>query len=121
MQATFVHGNPRFRDYTPASDVSIGDVIVIGNRPYVAHHDIPANTKGALAYEGGVYDLIKDDDSGPNILATDEVYWDGANDLATNVAEDAVHFGPANAAAGASTTPVRVAHQPSGAAIVDES
>ena len=45
-------------DYTPASAVSAGDVVELGNRVLVAKLDIVANTLGALATRG-VFDVAK--------------------------------------------------------------
>jgi predicted RecA/RadA family phage recombinase len=49
MQARFVSGNPQFIDYTPVSAVSAGDVIVSNDLVLIAHTDIAANKKGAVA------------------------------------------------------------------------
>jgi predicted RecA/RadA family phage recombinase len=119
-KAIYVSGTPDVIDYTPGADVAAGDVVVLGNRPYVAHQAIPANTLGSLAAGGCVYDLIKDGTSGPNITQGQEVFWITGSTLATNVAGTNPHFGPAVAAAGASVDRVRTLHAPVGIDVNEE-
>lgn len=118
-KAVLERGNYDTRDYTPLADVAAGDVVVVGNRPFVAHRAIPATQLGALATFGGVYRLEKSGSAGPNIEDGDEVYWIEGTNLATNVADGNVHFGPAVGDAGPSASSVRVAHQPSGGFALD--
>lgn len=113
-KAVFVSGTYDTIYHTPSTAIAAGDVVVIGRRPYVAHHDIAANVMGSLASGGGVYDLEKDGTSGPAFTDGEEVYWIDADDLATDVAEDNSHFGAAVGAAGASVAVVRAIHQPNG-------
>src|SRR4051794_1060966 len=56
FQARFVSGTPHMVTLTPASDVTAGDVWVVGDLVLIAHVDIPANTVGAMAIGGGVYE-----------------------------------------------------------------
>jgi predicted RecA/RadA family phage recombinase len=79
-QATFHHGNPVMEDYTPVSAVAAGDVVVVGDRPCIAHTAIAANRLGALATGGGVYKVTGD----AEIAAGKKVYW---NDSANKVTE----------------------------------
>lgn len=86
FEAQFVHGDPVMVDHTPGADVSAGQVVVTGDTPRVAHLDIPANTLGALAAEGGVYLCTGD----AAIAADKKVYWDdAANKVTTNAAAGA--------------------------------
>ncbi len=63
----------RLIDYVPETDVSAGDVVVIGDRCFFANLDIKAGTLGALATDG-VYDVAK----GETAIALGTVlYWDG--------------------------------------------
>ena len=63
----------RLIDYVPETDVSAGDVVVIGDRCLFANLDIKAGTLGALATDG-VYDVAK----GETAVALGTVlYWDG--------------------------------------------
>ena len=71
--ATFVQ-NGNAIDYTPASDVAAGDVVVQGDLIGVAKVPIPAGTLGALAVEG-VFDFPK---GVGQIFAGDAAYWDEA-------------------------------------------
>ena len=70
-----------YLDYTPSSDVTAGDVVVIAGRAYVADDDIKADALGALARHG-VYTVPKEADGGVTFAAGAAVYWDDTNDLA---------------------------------------
>lgn len=113
IEAIFVSGEPRFMDYTPSgADVAAGEVVIIEDTPYVAHALIPDGELGALAVEGGVYDLLKDGTSGPDIAQGEGVAWIAGSNLATDVLTGNVHFGTAEADAGASVDRVRTRHRP---------
>ncbi|HID74473.1 MAG TPA: DUF2190 family protein [Planctomycetaceae bacterium] len=117
-QATFRHGNPLMVDYTPASDVSAGDVVVVGAVPHVAHLDIEANRLGALAAGGGVYDVTAKE----ALSAGDKVYWDADNNKVTKTAVAGktyycVGFIVPDSAASADGDTVRVQHSPDGSSI----
>ncbi len=87
-------------DYTPGSDVSAGDVVVLNDLVSVVKLDIPANKQGALAVVG-VYDFPKATGGGSAISMGKKVYWDvgdqqakeddesGANKLIGKVAKSA--------------------------------
>jgi predicted RecA/RadA family phage recombinase len=56
--AQFRSGDVTMVDHTPSgAPVSAGDVVVIGDVPLIAHHDIADGVKGALAAGGGVYKM----------------------------------------------------------------
>ena len=116
MKARFVHGNPIFIDHTPGGDISAGDVVVIGDRPYIAHKDMASGQlmKGALAAFGGVYDFEKDGTTGPTIDAGEEIFWIEGDKLATDVEAGNIHIGPAIEAAGTNVAVVRALHIPNG-------
>lgn len=116
--ATFVHGTPRMVDYTPTSDVNGGDVVEIGDLPFVAHRDIDSNIdeEGALAADGGVYDM----EAGEALSAGTEVFWNSSTERVYDA--DATGSGtagepifgfvvPDSSAAAAGDT-VRVFHRP---------
>ncbi len=69
----FYKGSYQTADYTPASDVYAGDVIIIDGGVYIAPVAISANVKGTLAREGGRW-------LGPNgghgFEVNEDVYWD---------------------------------------------
>jgi len=94
--ATFVHDGNTI-DYTPATDVAAGDVVVQGELIGVAKVPIPADKLGALAVTG-VFDLPK----------AANVYWDEANQQATTTATGNKLIGKTVAAAGDDDTTVRV-------------
>lgn len=112
--AIFRHGECRMVDYTPESAVTAGDVIILGAVPYVAHLDIEADRLGALAADGGVYDVT----AGEELAAGEAVYYDPSDDkvyLTDGGDADLVHFGyvvPQGGAAADATA--RVHHSPSG-------
>ncbi|MBI1373652.1 MAG: DUF2190 family protein [Phycisphaera sp.] len=65
-------------DYTPASDVAAGDVVVQEDLIGVAARPIPANTLGAL-HVTGMFEFPKAVGSGTAIAAGLEVNWDAVN------------------------------------------
>lgn len=122
VMASFVSGKPIMHTYDPGSGTfNAGDVIVIGNAPFVAHEDDPQFTGGtkrdALACRGGIYDMTAD---GATYPCGTYVYWDPtANKVTGASAGNCVPFGWV---VGQSTgrlddttlsTSVRVLHDPS--------
>lgn len=75
--ATFVQEG-RAIDYTPASNVAAGDVVVQGDLVGVARSPIPANAPGSLAIVG-VFDFPKATGAGSGIAAGVKVYWDATD------------------------------------------
>ena len=108
MSASFVHDGNSI-DYTPAGDVSAGDVVVQGDLIGVAKLDISANALGALAVIG-VFDVAKEGGTGVTFAIGDKVYWDDTNKVA--VATDGAGanklMGKAVLAAADADTTVRV-------------
>src|SRR5690606_31251818 len=112
MKAIFRHGDPIMVDYTPVSDVEAGDVVVVGDVPMVAHSDIAANTLGALACGGGVYDVVKDTGTSTAVFSAGKVmFWD-VGDQQINEDSGNPHFGESVAAASDDDETVRVHHNP---------
>ena len=105
---TFVHDGDAI-DYTPASDVAAGDVVVQGDLVGVAKLDIAANTLGALAVVG-VFDFPKATGGGEGITAGSKVYWDANNEVATTSDGGGAnkYIGKTVAAAGDDDATVRV-------------
>jgi len=89
MMAKFHHGDPLMADYTPTSAVAAGDVVVQGNFPMVAHLDIAANRKGALAAGGGVYLMT----ANAAIAVGKKVWWDNATSKVSETAGSLKPFG----------------------------
>ncbi len=85
MQARLVHDGKSV-DYTPASAVAAGAVVVQGDLVGVANLDIPANTQGALAVVG-VFDFPKATGASTAITAGATVYWDVADGQAKEDSE----------------------------------
>ena len=73
----FVHDGDSI-DYTPAGDITAGDVVVLGDLLAVAKVDIAANNLGALAL-GGVYEAPKATGASTAIANGKTVYWDVAD------------------------------------------
>ncbi len=87
--ATFKHGTTRMVDHTPSSAVTGGTVVLLTDIPLVAHRDIAANEKGALAAGGGVYEMTADGAIPEGSL----VYWDDINKKVTLTSTANKQFG----------------------------
>ena len=110
-EADFIHGDPLMVDYTPGTAVSAGDVVVVGEVPFVAHSDIAASELGALAAGGGVYEGLTDGslDTGGAL-----VYWDDTEGEFVASSSGNKHFGytlPGQGATDDQDT-IRVIHSP---------
>lgn len=99
-EATFRHGDPTMVDYTPSSgNVAEGQVVVVGTVTantsgtgavaMVAHRPITNNTLGALATQGGVYEVTNLN----NAATGAKVYWDDTNNKVTTVSTNNAVFG----------------------------
>ena len=108
FQARLHHGTPRMVDYTPSSAVAAGDVVVLGTVPHVAHLDIAANRKGALAAYGGVYQML----AAAAIAVGKKVYWDDTANRITETGTSNTAFGWSESAASGTDTNLYVLHQP---------
>ena len=94
-------------EYTPAADVTAGDVIAQNDMVAVAKVDIAANVKGALAIKG-VFDVPKDTGSNTDIDAGEKVYWDDSGEVATTTSSANVYMGKAVVDADTDDETVRV-------------
>ena len=79
-------------DYTPASDVAAGTVVVRDDLVGVTKRDIKANTLGALAVSG-VFAFPKATGLGTGIGAGKKVYWDATDKVAKEDPETASSSG----------------------------
>ena len=106
--AQFIHDGKSI-DYTPASDVTAGDVVVQGDLVGIAKLDIASGALGALAVTG-VFDLPKTTGVGEAIAAGAKVYWDVADGVAKEDDETGAnkYLGKTVAAAGDDDETVRV-------------
>lgn len=68
-------------DYTPATAVLAGAVVLLGEIIGVAAEPIAANALGALQVKGA-FSVIKDGTTGPVFAVGDAVHWDSVNGLA---------------------------------------
>jgi len=103
MDARYLNVGDRI-DYTPASAVAAGEVVVVGKVSFVANAPIAANELGSLAARG-VFEVAKTD--GLAISLGDAVYWNDTTNKATKTSSD-VYMGVAVAAAAAGDSTVRV-------------
>jgi predicted RecA/RadA family phage recombinase len=69
-------------DYTPASAVYGGDIVLVGTVPCLVTVDIAANVKGSVKTDG-VWKIPKTSDT---FTAGDAVYWDADGDPVTGTA-----------------------------------
>ncbi|HRQ75584.1 MAG TPA: DUF2190 family protein [Phycisphaerales bacterium] len=107
-KAIFIHDGSAI-DYTPASNVQAGGVVVQGELVGVAKQPIAASALGALAV-AGVFDFPKVTGGGSAIGAGINVYWDATNGVATTDADGGAnkHLGKTVRAAGDDAETVRV-------------
>ncbi|MGC1275027.1 MAG: DUF2190 family protein [Planctomycetaceae bacterium] len=113
MHSKYLHGNVLMVDYTALNATEAGSVIVIGDKPYIAHSDIPLGELGALAAVGGVYEVT----AGGALAAGDKVGW---NPATKKVQATGLCFGfvcPDESAA-ADGDVIRVEHAPDGTTLV---
>ena len=87
MLAQLKHGVPQMVDHTPAADVALGDVVVVGDTLRLAHRAIAATTKGSLAASGGIYQMPKAAGADSAIADGKKVYWDAVAKVITATAE----------------------------------
>lgn len=73
-------------DYTPDTDISTGDVVVIGELVTVATTDIDEDDLGSVLIEG-VVDFPKATTSSSAITAGAKVYWDASGEVVTTTAD----------------------------------
>ena len=108
FEARYLHGTPVMLDHTPSGAVAAGTVVVTADTPRVAHLDIPANTLGALAGSGGVYEMVGD----AAIAADKKVYWDDTNNKVTVTVGSNKVFGVTVTACAANNGLCQVRHDP---------
>jgi predicted RecA/RadA family phage recombinase len=90
-------------DYTPASAVAAGEVVVLNSLVAVAKQPIAAGAKGAVALTG-TYSFTKK--SGDTFAIGAPLYWDDANNYMTSTSTTNTFAGFATVAAGADDTEV---------------
>lgn len=106
--ATFVHDGNSI-DYTSATNLAAGAVVVQGDLVGVARAPIAANAPGSLAVDG-VFDFPKAAGAGTAIAAGANCYWDVADGQAKTDAEGGANklLGKCIKAAADADTTVRV-------------
>ena len=108
MNARFVHDGKSI-DYTPDSDIAVGQVVVQGDLIGIAKIEIPTGRTGSLALVG-VYDVAKATGTGTAIAVGADVYWDEAEAVAKTDDESGAnkYLGKTILAAGDDDATVRV-------------
>jgi predicted RecA/RadA family phage recombinase len=105
-QAILAHEG-RHIDYSPATAVAAGDVVVQNGRVAgVANVDIEAGRQGALAIEG-VFDFTKLN-VGTSFAVGENMYWDDLNDRAVSTGAGNAYLGKCVRPAADTDTRVRV-------------
>ena len=88
-QARYKQGNPCFVDHTAASAIAVGDVVVQGHVPMVAHAAIANGADGSLSVGGGIYNCASD----AAIAVGQPVWWNDTDNEVTETASGNNHFG----------------------------
>jgi predicted RecA/RadA family phage recombinase len=110
LQAKFISGDPIMVPYTPSGAVAAGDVIVSGSRTFIAHLAIAANTLGAVAAGGGVYEAVKVGTGGNDFTMGEKLYWDDSNNVIDDGSSGNTFIGWASEDAAALATTGRFIH-----------
>lgn len=97
LGAKLRYGEPVMIPHTPGSAVTAGDAFVLAESVRIAHVDLAANQKGALAAGGGVYEVVKN--AGEAWSDGAILYYDAGNTRLTTTASTHKKFGVAAAAA----------------------
>lgn len=106
-QATFIHEG-RTIDYTPATDLSAGSVVVLDELIGITPRALRAGELGALQLSG-VFEFPKETGNNKDIPAGKKVYWDPAGQLVKKGGGGgAVYLGKAILAAGEGDATARV-------------
>lgn len=113
FEAQFLFGDPLMIDHTPGGAVAVGEVVIVGNTPRIAHRAIAANELGALAAGGGVYQCKAQ--SSADLASGVRVFWDNTNNVVTTTASGNLAFGFTAAAITKDKTGP-VVHRPDGVA-----
>jgi predicted RecA/RadA family phage recombinase len=117
-ESNFVQDDGVF-DYTPAAATTAGKVVLLPSGLLgIVLATLAANQLGAVAIEG-VFDVNKDNTSGPVFAAGDAVHWDLVNAQAVHPQAGSYPLGFALSAAGASDASVRVHLQPQRPSVFD--
>lgn len=115
-EARYVSGPVTMMDYTPSgADVAAGEIILVGDYTGIAHLPIAKGELGALAIDGGIYEVVKDGTGGPTFNQGDYIDWDADSNLAV-AAGSGNGLGMATADAGTNDASVYVFHRANGLA-----
>jgi len=112
-EVTYRHGDPVMIDYTPAANVSAGQVILLGNTAGltcgVVHVDGLNAVQHAISSGGGVYDVVNLN----NAANYAKVWWDDTNNKVTTVSTNNALFGfIVGGGGGGANTTAQALHKP---------
>lgn len=107
MMATFRQGDVDTIDYTPSSDVDVGDVVIVGELVGIAVRPIVADELGALNINRGVYRFTGDSS---DIDIGDPVYWDASEEKVSVTSTGNKFLGVAVSNCAGDDSPVDVFH-----------
>ena len=97
FEAEFYAGqhNVQMVDWTPTGTIAAGEVVVVGETPYVAHRAMAAAQvpPGALAARGGAYKCRKATDEDMSSGGGKALYFDESENEFTLTATGNKHFG----------------------------
>lgn len=112
FEAKFESGDPIMVDHYPAAAVSAGQVVVLADTVRIAHRDIAAGDKGALAARGGTYIVPKAAGGSTAIADGVDVYWDDTNNRITATASTHKKIGTTVGASLDADTIQEIEHDP---------
>jgi hypothetical protein len=118
-ETTFRSGNPCVIDYTPSGgNVAVGEVVLIGSvtantagagaLAAIAHRPITNSTLGALAIDGGIYDVVNLN----NAANGARVYWNSDNKVTTVSTNNALFGYIVTGGAGGANSTAQAIHKP---------
>jgi predicted RecA/RadA family phage recombinase len=110
MGIYFVSGTPTMIDHTPGSAVDAGDIVMLGGIPCIAHLDIAANVKGALAFPSGSATYRGTLKSGAVIAPGDSVWGDVATNTVSHSEDEFMGYAIEAKTQSATVTEVEFVH-----------
>lgn len=109
------HGDPLMVDHTPASDVEVGDIVVVGDALRICHRPIAAGKLGALAAGGAAYKFPTATGGSTAIADGKRVWYHPGTEVVNETATDGVFAGVTVAANQDADAEIMVQHAPLGA------
>lgn len=115
MDARFIRGeNVEMMNHTPSgAAIAVGQVVIVNDILGICHRPIPDGVLGALAIQGGQYEV-----NGDAVIAKGvHVYWNDTNNEVTETVGTNKYFGKTVSACAGDNLPCEVTHlQPTSSA-----